>query len=138
MNRAELIAEIAQMTGLPKTEVGSTLQCIIHTVTGALSKGDKVTLVGFGTFERRTRQARTGRNPRTLAPLKIAASKVPAFRAGQELKDVVDGRAKQKSFAGVAKTAKVAKATKSAAKPAAKKAVKPVAKKAAKAKSKKR
>jgi DNA-binding protein HU-beta len=135
MNRAELIAEIAQMTGLPKTEVGSTLQCIIHTVTGALSKGDKVTLVGFGTFERRTRQARTGRNPRTLAPLKIAASKVPAFRAGQELKDVVDGRAKQKSFAGVAK---VAKATKSAAKPAAKKAAKPVAKKAAKAKSKKR
>jgi DNA-binding protein HU-beta len=135
MNRAELIAEIAQMTGLPKTEVGSTLQCIIHTVTGALSKGDKVTLVGFGTFERRTRQARTGRNPRTLAPLKIAASKVPAFRAGQELKDVVDGRAKQKSFAGVAK---VAKATKSAAKPAAKKATKPVAKKGAKAKSKKR
>ncbi len=136
MNRAELIAEIAQMTGLPKTEVGSTLQCIIHTVTGALSKGDKVTLVGFGTFERRTRQARTGRNPRTLAPLKIAASKVPAFRAGQELKDVVDGRAKQKSFAGVAKAAK---ATKSAAKPAAKKAAKPVAKKsAAKAKSKKR
>jgi DNA-binding protein HU-beta len=135
MNRAELIAEIAQMTGLPKTEVGSTLQCIIHTVTGALSKGDKVTLVGFGTFERRTRQARTGRNPRTLAPLKIAASKVPAFRAGQELKDVVDGRAKQKSFAGVAK---VAKATKSAAKPAAKKMAKPMAKKATKAKGKKR
>jgi DNA-binding protein HU-beta len=138
MNRAELIAEIAQMTGLPKTEVGSTLQCIIHTVTGALSKGDKVTLVGFGTFERRTRQARTGRNPRTLAPLKIAASKVPAFRAGQELKDVVDGRAKQKSFAGVAKVAKVAKATKSAAKPAAKKMAKPMAKKATKAKGKKR
>ena len=134
MNRAELIAEIAQMTGLPKTEVGSTLQCIIHTVTGALSKGDKVTLVGFGTFERRTRQARTGRNPRTLAPLKIAASKVPAFRAGQELKDVVDGRAKQKSFAGVAKPA----AKKAAAKPAAKKAAKPMPKKAVKAKGKKR
>ncbi len=100
MNRAELISEIAQLTGSPKTEVGATLSGIIHTITGALSKGEKVTLVGFGTFERRTRQARTGRNPRTLAPLRIPASKVPAFRSGQELKDVVNGRAKQQAFAG--------------------------------------
>ena len=66
----------------------------------ALAKGEKVTLVGFGTFERRTRQARTGRNPRTLAPLRIPASRVPAFRAGQELKDVVDGRSRQKAWEG--------------------------------------
>ena len=98
MNRAELISEIAELTGQPKTEIGGTLTAIIHTVTAALSKGDKVTLVGFGTFERRNRQARTGRNPRTLAPLRIPSSRVPAFRAGQELKDTVDGRSRLKSW----------------------------------------
>ncbi|HNG75457.1 MAG TPA: HU family DNA-binding protein, partial [Candidatus Obscuribacter sp.] len=80
------------MTGQPKTEIGTTVTAILHTITGTMGRGDKVTLVGFGTFERRTRQARTGRNPRTLSPLRIPAAKVPAFRAGQELKDVVDGR----------------------------------------------
>ena len=99
MNRAELISEIAELTGQPKTEVGATLSGILHTVTNALSKGEKVTLVGFGTFERRNRQARTGRNPRTLAPLRIPSSRVPAFRAGQELKDVVDGRSRLSSWA---------------------------------------
>jgi DNA-binding protein HU-beta len=99
MNRADLISEIAELTGQPKTEVGATLTGIIHSVTAALSKGDKVTLVGFGTFERRNRQARTGRNPRTLAPLRIPSSRVPAFRAGQELKDVVDGRSKLQHWA---------------------------------------
>ena len=98
MNRADLISEIAELTGQPKSEVGTTLTAIIHSVTSALSKGDKVTSVGFGTFERRNRQARTGRNPRTLAPLRIPSSRVPAFRAGQELKDVVDGRQRLKSW----------------------------------------
>lgn len=98
MNRAELVSEIAELTGHPKTEVSSTMKALFHTITSALQKGDKVTLVGFGTFERRTRQARTGRNPRTLAPLRIPASRVPAFRPGQELKDVVDGRSRQKPF----------------------------------------
>lgn len=98
MNRAELISEIAEMTGQPKTQVSATLSALLHTVTGAVQKGEKVTLVGFGTFERRTRQARTGRNPRTLAPLKIPASKVPAFRAGQELKDVVNGKSRPKTW----------------------------------------
>lgn len=116
MNRAELVSEIADMTGQAKTEVGSTLRALIHTMTGALARGEKVTLVGFGTFERRTRQARTGRNPRTLAPLRIPASRVPAFRAGQELKDVVDGRSRQKGWEGAAKKAAAHK------KPAAKKA----------------
>jgi DNA-binding protein HU-beta len=131
MNRAELVEQVASATGQPKSEVSRTLSAMIHTVTGALSKGDKVTLVGFGTFERRTRKARTGRNPRTLAPLKIAAAKVPAFRAGKELKDIVNGRAKQPALA-------IAKAKSSASKPAAskskpaKKAAKPAAKKSAK------
>lgn len=94
MNRAELITEIADLTGQPKTQVSETLSAMLHSITGAVSKGDKVTLVGFGTFERRTRRARTGRNPRTLAPLRIPASKVPAFRAGQELKSIVNGKAR--------------------------------------------
>ena len=128
MNRAELIGQIAEMTGQTKTEIGGTITAIIHSITGAMAKGDKVTLVGFGTFERRMRQARTGRNPRTLAPLKIASAKVPAFRAGSELKEVIDGKTKQRSFAKVGTTA--------AKKAVAKKAVvkKTVAKKAAKSK----
>ena len=130
MNRAELVEHVASATGQPKSEVSRTLSALIYTVTGALSKGDKVTLVGFGTFERRMRKARTGRNPRTLAPLKIAAAKVPAFRAGKELKDIVNGRAKQPTLS-LAKPAKAAKPAAKKAKPAAKKASKP-AKKAAK------
>ena len=98
MNKAELISDIAELTGQPKTEIGETVTALLHYMTAALSKGDKVTLVGFGTFERRTRQARTGRNPRTLAPLRIPASRVPAFRPGQELKDVVNGQSRQRGW----------------------------------------
>jgi DNA-binding protein HU-beta len=129
MNRAELVEQVAKATAQPKSEVTRTLSALIYTVTGALSRGDKVTLVGFGTFERRSRKARTGRNPRTLAPLKIAAAKVPAFRAGKELKDIVNGRAKQPSLM-LPKPKTGSKPAKKAHKPA-KKAHKP-AKKAAK------
>lgn len=115
MNRAELISEIAELTGQPKTIVSETISTFLHTITGAISKGEKVTLVGFGTFERRNRQARTGRNPRTLAPLRIPSSRVPAFRAGQELKDIVNGSMRQKAFASQ---------TKSSSKPATKSAKK--------------
>jgi DNA-binding protein HU-beta len=129
MNRAELVDSVAKATGQPKTEVTRTLTGLVHIITAALSKGDKVTLVGFGTFERRNRKARTGRNPRTLAPLKIAAARVPAFRAGKELKDIINGRAKQPALtlpkpkaakaakkATSHKPAKKAKPTKKAAK----------------------
>ena len=98
MNRAELITEIADLTGQPKTQVSETLSAMLHSITGAVAKGEKVTLVGFGTFERRTRKARTGRNPRTLAPLRIPASKVPSFRAGQELKSIVNGKQRQNTW----------------------------------------
>ena len=135
MNRAELVDAVAKVTEQPKSEVTRTLSALIHAVTGALAKGDKVTLVGFGTFERRNRKARTGRNPRTLAPLKIAAAKVPAFRAGKELKDIVNGRAKQPALS-IAKPKAEKPAKKAAAKPA-KKAAKPAAKKTVK-KGKKR
>lgn len=113
MNRAELISEIANLTGHPKTVVGATISAVLHSITGAIARGEKVTLVGFGTFERRTRQARTGRNPRTLAPLRIPASRIPAFRAGQELKEITDGKKKQPAWKHSG-----------ASKPAVKKAVK--------------
>jgi len=116
MNRAELISEIANLTGQPKTQASAALNAILHSLTGALARGEKITLVGFGTFERRSRQARTGRNPRTLAPLRIPASRVPAFRAGQELKDVVDGRGRQKQWSAPGTKSYAKKTTKKAAK----------------------
>lgn len=95
MNRAELIEAIAKHTGHSKQQVSDTVTAILHNVTGALMKGQRVTLVGFGTFERRHRSARVGVNPQNpQQKLRIAAAHVPAFRAGQELKDIVDGRAK--------------------------------------------
>jgi DNA-binding protein HU-beta len=120
-------------------QVHNAVAAMLHTVTQALQKGDRVTLVGFGTFERRQRQARTGVNPQNpKQKLRIEAAKVPVFRAGQELKDVVDGRAKlpalkvEKPAAAAPKKAAAKKPAKKAAKPA-KKAAKP-AKKAAKKK----
>jgi DNA-binding protein HU-beta len=137
MNRAELVEHVAQATGQPKSEVSRTLSALLYTVTGALAKGDKVTLVGFGTFERRMRKARTGRNPRTLAPLKIAAAKVPAFRSGKELKDIVNGRAKQPMLALAKPKAAPAKSAAKKSKPIAKKS-RPAPKKATKKGGKKR
>ena len=87
MNRAELVENVAKATGQAKSEVTRTLSAFIHTITGALSRGDKVTLVGFGTFERRMRKARTGRNPKTGESIQIAASKSAKFKAGKTLKD---------------------------------------------------
>lgn len=136
MNRAELVEKVADATGQPKSDVSKTLSAFIHTITGALHKGDKITLVGFGTFERRHRKARTGRNPRTLAPLKIAAAKVPAFRAGKELKDIVNGKAKLGTFKLSTSSPSKAKPAKksSAKKKTTKKAARP-AKKSAKKKA---
>src|SRR5271170_4931581 len=95
MNKAELISAIAQAAGQNKIQVQSTLTATFYALTAALAKGERITLIGFGTFERRQRQARVGVNPQDpKQKLKIAAARVPAFRAGQELKDVVDGRAK--------------------------------------------
>ncbi len=139
MNKAELVNQIAKSTGQTKMQVHNAVASMLHTVTQALQKGDRVTLVGFGTFERRQRQARTGVNPQNpKQKLRIEAAKVPVFRAGQELKDVVDGRAKlpalkmEKPAAAAPKKAAAKKPAKKAAKPA-KKAAKP-AKKAAKKK----
>ena len=90
MNKTELVAAIAEKSGLSKKNAEAALNALTSAVEGALKKGDKVQLVGFGTFETRTRAARTGRNPQTGAEIKIAASKNPAFKAGKALKDAIN------------------------------------------------
>lgn len=85
MNKAELIAQIAEETGITKTQANAALDSFVGAVTKTLKKGDKVTLVGFGTFSVSKRQARTGRNPQTGATIKIKAKKVAKFKAGKEL-----------------------------------------------------
>ncbi len=89
MNKQELIALVAEKADLSKKESEAAVSAIINGITNALSKGEKVQLVGFGTFEVRQRQAREGRNPSTGETIKIAAQKVPAFKAGKALKDQV-------------------------------------------------
>jgi DNA-binding protein HU-beta len=124
MNRADLVDSIAEATGQSKMQVQQTVAALLHSVTGALAKGDRVTLVGFGTFERRQRQARVGVNPQNpKQKLKIEAARVPAFRAGQELKDIVDGRSKLPALPKAAKKAAAApkKAKAAAPKKSAKK-----------------
>ena len=90
MKKLELVAAIAEHVEMSKTDSAKFLESFIAVVTKALKKDDSVTIVGFGTFEVRKRKARTGRNPKTGAALKIKASKVPAFKAGKGLKDAVN------------------------------------------------
>ena len=90
MNKSELIAAIAAKTGATKKDADATLNALIDVVTEALVKGDKVQLVGFGTFEVRKRAARKGRNPQTKEEIKIPASKAPVFKAGKALKELVN------------------------------------------------
>ena len=90
MNKADLIAKIAEEAELSKKSAEAALNAFIGAVESALKKGDKVQLVGFGSFEVRTRAARKGRNPRTKEEIKIPASKAPVFKAGKALKDAVN------------------------------------------------
>lgn len=85
MNKAELIAKISDDAGITKSQANETLNSFVEAVTKALKKGDKVTLVGFGTFSVTKRQARVGRNPQTGASIKIKAKKVAKFKPGKEL-----------------------------------------------------
>ena len=87
MNKSSLIAAVAEKAGITKKDSEKAVAAFIETVQEALKAGDKVQLVGFGTFEVRERAAREGKNPQTGETIKIAASKVPAFKAGQALKD---------------------------------------------------
>lgn len=89
MNKEELVAEVAKLSKTTKKESAAVIDAIVDTIQGAVKGGNKVTLVGFGTFERRERAARTGRNPQTGKEIKIAAKKVPAFSAGKKFKELV-------------------------------------------------
>ena len=90
MNKSDLIAAIAAKTGETKKSAEASVNAFVEVVTKALVKGDKVQLVGFGSFEVRKRAARKGRNPQTKEEIKIPASKAPVFKAGKALKDLVN------------------------------------------------
>lgn len=89
MNKTELVAAVAAKAELSKKDAEAAVKAVIDSVTEALADGDKVALVGFGTFEVKTRAARTGKNPRTGEAVSIPASKVPSFKAGAALKNAV-------------------------------------------------
>ena len=89
MNKEELVKEIAKKTNLSQKLSSDVLSALVETIQKTVSKGKKVTLVGFGTFEARKRAARTGRNPRTSQAIKIPAKTVPTFSAGKTFKELV-------------------------------------------------
>ncbi|MCC5893677.1 HU family DNA-binding protein [Exiguobacterium sp.] len=89
MNKTELIQAVAEKAGVSKKEATTVVEATFESITEALQNGEKIQLIGFGTFEVRERAARKGRNPRTKEDIEIPASKVPAFKAGKALKDAV-------------------------------------------------
>ena len=96
MNKGELVAALAAKTELSKKDSEAALNGLLDVIGETIANGEKVQLIGFGTFESKTRPARTARNPRTGAEVKIAASKAPVFKAGKALKDKVNTPAKKK------------------------------------------
>ena len=91
VTKADLVNEMAEKTGFSKVDAEKCLKALIEAVTDALKQGDKVALVGFGTFSVGERAERTGKNPQTGAAIKISAAKTPKFKAGKVLKDAVNG-----------------------------------------------
>ncbi len=89
MNKTELIAKVAEMTELTKKDSTKAVDAILDAIASSLQNGEKVSLIGFGNFEVRERAARKGRNPQTGEEIEIASSKLPAFKPGKELKDIV-------------------------------------------------
>jgi DNA-binding protein HU-beta len=89
MTKTELIDQVAAASGLTKKDSGKAIDAVFDTITQTLSKGEKVQLIGFGSFETRRREARKGRNPQTGAEIEIPAQTLPAFTAGKALKDAV-------------------------------------------------
>jgi DNA-binding protein HU-beta len=122
MTKAEIIEKVAEEAKIPKVAAAKAFEAVIGSITQAIKKGEKVTVVGFGTFSVSSRKARKGRNPRTGQEIKIAAKKVPRFSAGVTLKGVVNGKAVSKPVkkAEPAKKAAVKAKPVKAAKPAAK------------------
>ncbi len=97
MNKAELVDAIAEKTSVTKKEADSILSAAIEIIVTSVAGGDKVTLVGFGSFEKRERKAREGRNPKTGESMTIAATTVPAFSAGKSFKETVADKQKPKA-----------------------------------------
>jgi DNA-binding protein HU-beta len=89
LNKTELVSEVAGTAGMTKKDAEKVINAFFTTVEDALKSGDKIQLIGFGTFEVRDRQARKGRNPQTGAEIDIPAAKVPAFKSGKALKDAL-------------------------------------------------
>ena len=89
MNKADLINAVAEKTGLSKKDSESAVAAVVDVITESLVQGEKVQLVGFGSFEVKPRAARLGRNPKTKEPIEIPATTVPVFKAGKVLKDIV-------------------------------------------------
>ena len=118
MNRKELVDSIQKHTSVARADVDKVLGSLIQHTQVAVKKGERVALVGFGTFERQDRKARTARNPRSGAPVKVKATKVPRFRAGQGFKDVVAGKATAPKLTPVKSTAKASTAKATTAKAA--------------------
>ena len=96
MNKSELIAALSEKTEFSKKDAEKALNAFVEVISGSLTKGEKVQLIGFGTFDVKKRPARVARNPRTGDEIKISASKAPAFKAGKALKDKVNTPAKKK------------------------------------------
>lgn len=96
MNKEELVQEVSKKSKVTQKETAEIINALMETIEKTVSKGKKVTLVGFGTFEARKRAARTGRNPQTGKEIKIAAKTVPAFSAGKKFKEAVDGKVAKK------------------------------------------
>ena len=89
MNKTELIAAVAEKTGMTKKDAERVINATFETITDGLAKGDKVAVSGFGNFEVKAREARVGRNPRTKETIEIPATRLPAFKAAKALKDAV-------------------------------------------------
>lgn len=90
MNKSELVDAVASATNATKGDAAASVDAVLDAITGALERGDRVSLTGFGTFEVRDRAARTARNPQTGETIQVKASKAPAFKAGKGLKDAVN------------------------------------------------
>ena len=92
MNKTELLAAVANEAEITKKDAEKAVKAVFSVISDSLTKGDKVQIIGFGTFEVRQRKAREGRNPRNNEPIQIEASKTPAFKAGKQLKDLVNNK----------------------------------------------
>jgi DNA-binding protein HU-beta len=135
LNRKQLVDSIQKHTAVARADVDKVLGSLIQHTEAAVKKGERVALVGFGTFERQDRRARTARNPRSGAPVKVKATKVPRFRAGQGFKDVVAGKAPAPKLTAAKAPAKATSARVSTTRATATRATKATATKASRPKA---